>query len=173
MTIAPREAMAHGVVPVISDFPGRRYERQFVEGETALSFPIGDAQAAAHATRRLAAEPGLLQRLSRGAICSQQGKYSYAGSIEAWVQALDGCLQMPTVTGPMPQPRERLHGRLARWGLSESAQDALRRVLQRPVRHASPGSEWPSSGRRATLDEIGRYRALASAIESEAQTSAE
>ena len=42
MTIAPREAMAHGAVPVISRFPGWRIEGQFRDGETALTFPVGD-----------------------------------------------------------------------------------------------------------------------------------
>lgn len=166
MTIAPREAMAHGAVPVISRFPGLHLEKQFVDGATALTFPVGDVRAAALATERLAKEPGLLQRLSQGAAATQCGAYLYAGAIRAWAEALDRCIQMPVARGRMPAQIEQLSGRLARLGISAAAQDSIRRVLRRPVRHGSPGSEWPSASRRATATEILQYRRLADLAES-------
>ncbi|HWW61859.1 MAG TPA: glycosyltransferase family 4 protein, partial [Thermoanaerobaculia bacterium] len=54
ITIAPREAMAHGVVPVISSFPG--HAQQFLHDGNALVFPVGDVRAAADAIARLSPE---------------------------------------------------------------------------------------------------------------------
>lgn len=145
ITIAPREAMAHGVVPVITRFPGHRIEGQFRDGETALTFPIGDVAAAASAVRRLVEEPGLLARLSEGARESQTGRYSFRGSMHAWAEAFDRCMEQPPMRGALPRIPSHTDGRLARLGLPEAAQDFLRALGGRRQRHASPGSEWPTA----------------------------
>jgi hypothetical protein len=145
MTIAPREAMAHGAVPVISRFAGLETEGQFIEGRTALTFPVGDVAAAACCASRLVGEPGLLSALSRQAMQSQQGRYSFRGAIDAWSNALERCLELPCQQGPLPRIPERLGGRLTSLGVPAAWQARLREVLRRPVHHASPGSEWPTS----------------------------
>jgi glycosyltransferase involved in cell wall biosynthesis len=154
MTIAPREAMAHGVVPVISRFRGQQLEGQFVDGRTALTFPVGDVPAAAAAVQRLVVDPGLLTQLSRAAMQSQTGRYSFDGSIDAWAAAFERCLELPVRLGRLPRVRDRNDGRLARWVVPAALQDRVRALLRRKVVHSSPGSEWPTSS--GQLDDAGR-----------------
>jgi glycosyltransferase involved in cell wall biosynthesis len=159
MTIAPREAMAHGVVPVISRFPGLRLEGQFVDCESALTFPVGDVAAAAACVERLASEPGLLPRLSARAAESQDGIRSFEGSMDAWAEALQDCLRLPLMRGRTPDVPYRATGRLSRLGLTGRIQDHMRDLLGRRVQHRSPGSEWPTSSGltgQGTRDDLQR-----------------
>lgn len=161
ITIAPREAMAHGVVPVISRFPGLEAEGQFVEGRTALTFPVGDVAAVATCVDRLLNEAGLLNTLSQSAMRSQQGRYSFRGSIDAWSEAFERCLQLPCKRGPLPRIPERIEGRLTRAGVPASWQARLRGVLHRPVQHASPGSEWPTNSGLTQAEDLQRFAQVA------------
>jgi glycosyltransferase involved in cell wall biosynthesis len=151
MTIAPREAMANGIVPVITRFRGLRREGQFVDGRNCLTFDVGDIEAAAQAVARLWRQPELLQRLSDAASQSQAGRYSFEGALDAWAEELDRCLESPVRVGAVPPVLERNEGRLARLALPASLETGLRRALRRPVRHQSPGSEWPTVG--GSIDE--------------------
>jgi len=166
VTIAPREAMAHGVVPVITRFPGHLLEGQFRDGETALTFEIGDIAAAASSLRRLVEEPGLLARLSEGARASQAGRYSFEGSMNAWADAFDRCLALPLKRGALPEVRSRTNGRLARLGLPDAVQDFLRSVSGRKQRHESPGSEWPTSSGMMSKESDLALRKFAEDLES-------
>jgi glycosyltransferase involved in cell wall biosynthesis len=160
MTIAPREAMAHGVVPVITQFSGLRAEGQFRDGENALTYPVGDTDAAAYCIRRLVQEPQLFERLSAAAQASQGGRYSFQGSMDAWSEAFERCLEQPVKMGSLPRIPTRTSGRLARLGLPIGAQDFMRALLGRRQQHSSPGSEWPtSSGLLAedTRQALGRF----------------
>jgi hypothetical protein len=121
-------------------------EGQFVDGMNALTFEIGDVEAAAQAVARLWRNPALLLDLSVAASRSQQGRYSFEGALDAWATELDRCLEMPMRLGVPPKVSERRHGRLARLGLPNSVENSLRRALRRPVQHQSPGSEWPTVG---------------------------
>jgi hypothetical protein len=170
MTIAPREAMAHGVVPVISRFPGLRLERQFVEGQTALTFEVADVRGAADCVERLSLEPGLLAGLSARAAQSQGGRRSFDGAMDAWAQALDHCLQMPACRGPLPAIPSRSRGRLSRWGIPGHLQDRIRDLLRRKVRHRSPGSEWPTSSGLAETGASDELRILAQELDSDVVT---
>lgn len=144
VTIAPREAMAHGVVPVISRFLGLRSEAQFVHGANALTFPVGDVALAAAELGRLAAEPGLLARLSAAAMRSQPGPHSHAGTMDAWARALDASMDRPPVTGEPPAAEPAADGRLARLGLPPGLAQRVRDLLGRRMVHGDPGSEWPT-----------------------------
>jgi len=165
MTIAPREAMAHGVVPVISRFLGVRREGQFIDGITALTFPVGDVEAAADCVQRLQYEPGLLTRLSGAAAQSQQGRYSFDGAIAAWVAALDRCLEKPRLNAVVPIIVDRNEGRMRRFGISDAWQSRLRRWLHRPAQHFSPGSEWPTASGSISPQQINNFEALAKRID--------
>lgn len=145
MTIAPREAMAHGAVPVVSRFAGLEREGQFRDGETALTFPVGDVASAARCVSRLRLEGGLLEHLSIAAAQSQTGKYEFQGSMDAWAHAFDNCLARPAASGSLPVIPSRQDGRLSRWGIPHSLQGKLRDWLGLKVRHGSPGSEWPTA----------------------------
>ncbi len=144
ITIAPREAMAHGVVPVVSDFLGRADERQFVAERNALVFPVGDVEAAVGQVFRLVAEPDLYRRLSKEAKRSQQGKYSYQGAIGAWAHALYECLAKPAVTGVAVAPAYVPDGRLSRWGFSPWLAQRIRNLAGARHVHVDGGGEWPT-----------------------------
>lgn len=139
ITIAPREAMAHGVVPVVSRFTGLAVEGQFVDGVNALTFDVGDVRAAADAVQRLDTDRALLRELSANARESQQGINSHEGAIDAWAEALRLALELPQRRGTVlpPQPRDR--GALS--ALPPPVAELVRSV--RRVPHEDAGSEWP------------------------------
>ena len=169
VTIAPREAMANGVVPVISQFQGLTMEGQFTDRLTALTFPVGDTAAAVSCVQRLRDEPELLSRLSENGLDSQRGKYTFEGSMDAWTEALNGCLAMPVQRGPIPCIREHLDGRLSRWGVPVGIQSRLRECLRLPISHASPGSEWPTASGLLTEAARGRFEEFAKYAEAKHQ----
>lgn len=152
VTIAPREAMAHGVVPVISQFDGLKCEGQFLHNINSLTFPVGDTTLAAEHIRRLATEQGLIARLSAEATRSQTGIYSFEGNMDAWAAALDRSLALPPMTGPVPRVDHSNKGRLARLGVSPWLAQRVRDFAGiRPV-YDDPGSEWPTSTRGIPRD---------------------
>ncbi|GAB5442275.1 MAG: hypothetical protein Fues2KO_26240 [Fuerstiella sp.] len=154
VTIAPREAMTHGMVPVISQFIGQQEEGQFIDGQTALTFPVGDVDFAVSLVERLVAEPELYSMLSGNARNSQRGRYSAEGALSAWGEALTICMQQPSRIGKrVPVTVDQTSGRLSRLPLPACAVDWTRRLLGRPVLHQSPGSEWPTdSGQLSDKD---------------------
>lgn len=159
VTIAPREAMAHGVVPVISRFIGLEAENHFVHELNCLTFPVGDCEFAARNVGLLVREPGLLERLSRNAISSQLGEYTFEGSMDAWAAAFERCLKQP-VTIPQFATAHAIDGRLARIGFSPYIAQRVRDVLGRTHVHDDPGSEWPTGSgsiTTAAADEIMRF----------------
>jgi glycosyltransferase involved in cell wall biosynthesis len=160
VTIAPREAMAHGVVPVVSRFIGLAVEGQFVHELNALTFPVGNVEAAAACVRRLVEEPGLLGRLSENAMQSQRGRYSSEGATRAWAEAFDRCLGQPVRTGDLPPVPFQPDGRLTRAGIPPWLAQRLRDLLGRRHDHTDPGSEWPTGSglmTREAADSIRRF----------------
>jgi glycosyltransferase involved in cell wall biosynthesis len=152
VTIAPREAMAHGVVPIISEFFGLMSERQFVDEGNCLTFLVGDVNSAVGNIGRLVSEPGLLEKLSINAINSQSGKYTFAGSMDAWVAALDQCLEQPIQTGQPPDLGRPADGRLARIGISPRTAQRIRDLVGKRHFHSDAGSEWPTGSGLMTDD---------------------
>ena len=160
VTIAPREGLIHGVVPVLSRFPGLVAEGVFRDGHNALTFEIGNMDAAARHVIALHREPGLLARLSAAAIVSQKGRYLFEGSMKAWADALDACLRAPSRRGrglpvdvePMP--------RLERMGLPGAVADRLRSWSKRVPQPRDPGDEWPHGRFRVPLAVQHRLEAL-------------
>lgn len=143
MTIAPREAMAHGAVPVISRNVGAE---DFVDEINSLTFPIGDVIAAADAIERLHRDRALLERLSATARDSQRGIRSAEGASDAWAAAFrESIARAPRIGRTQPvAPRDQ--GLLTRLHIPSALAEVVRRVRKR--RHGDPGSEWPHwSGR--------------------------
>ncbi|HEY0142585.1 MAG TPA: glycosyltransferase family 4 protein [Thermoanaerobaculia bacterium] len=141
VTIAPREAMVHGVVPVVSRFPGIERERQMIDGESALTFPIGDVAAAADAVARLDRDRDLLAKLSANAMASQSGIRSYEGALDAWASALLAAVARPARVGEALPPVKRDSGLLTRLHVPDAIAERIRRVRRRE--HNEAGSEWP------------------------------
>ncbi|MFL6245725.1 MAG: glycosyltransferase family 4 protein [Thermoanaerobaculia bacterium] len=141
MTIAPREAMAHGVVPVIARNVGAE---DFIDGVNALTFEIGDVAGAADAIERLHRDRALLERLSAAARDSQRGIRSVEGASDAWASAFrETAARAPRIGRTLP-PAPRDQGLLTRLGIPDAIAEVVRRVRKRE--HADPGSEWPHRG---------------------------
>lgn len=160
VTIAPREAMAHGAVPVISRFVGLKSEGQFLDGVNSLTFPVGETARAVACIRRLRDEPGLITRLSAEAISSQSGKYGFEGNMDAWAASLDRCLLLPPRNGAVALPERGDRGRLARLGVSPWLAQRFRDLGGRKPRYNDPGSEWPPCNAlmpAGLLEEILRF----------------
>jgi glycosyltransferase involved in cell wall biosynthesis len=141
VTIAPREAMVHGVVPVVSRFTGLAVERQMIEGENALTFPVGDVAAAADCIERLHRDRPLLTALARNAAGSQQGIRSEEGALDAWAAAFREALARPARIGPLLPEAPGNDGLLTRLHVPPAIAESLRRLRRRE--HDEPGAEWP------------------------------
>ncbi len=137
------EAMTHGVVPIVSDYVGRKEENVIRNGETGVVFTVGDIAAAAYAIRRLTG-PGALVTLSRRASEELPAAYTDRHFEESWHGALSDCMVMPARCGRASAlPPLVSAGRLARLGLGVTAMARLRRLVGTTYSHADPGSEWP------------------------------
>ncbi|TWU27183.1 UDP-D-galactose:(glucosyl)lipopolysaccharide-1,6-D-galactosyltransferase [Novipirellula galeiformis] len=169
VTISPREAMAHGVVPVVSEFTGMHAEGQFLNRINSLCFPVGHPEIAAQRVGELLSTPALLSQLSKSAMETQTGKYSHAGALDLWRDVLNQCLKLPAKVDNFPRIPERLGGRLSQWGVPSSLQLWLRRVLNKPVLHHAPGSEWPTASGLMSEVEQAEIAALAVKLEAETQ----
>lgn len=154
-TISPREGAAHGVVPVVSRFPGIELERLYVHGSNALVFGAGDVETAAKQIHRLGESPQLYELLSEGARASQAGKYSLEGNMAAWRDAFETLVVLPR------KHCYRLavepEGRAERWGVPESIAHALRSALGRVPGPLDPGAEWPQVWARQSSDWAERF----------------
>jgi glycosyltransferase involved in cell wall biosynthesis len=138
MTIAPREAMAHGVVPVIARNVGAE---DFVDEVNALTFAIGDVAGAADAIARLHQDRALLERLSANARDSQGGIRSAPGASDAWAAAFRDCVSRAPRIGRTLPPAPRDEGLLSRLGIPDAMAEVVRRLRKR--KHGDAGSEWP------------------------------
>ncbi len=136
------EAMAHGVVPVTSDYVGRAEEGVIRDDETGVVFPTGDIPAAVQAVLR--AERNVVT-LSRRACEELPHAYTLAAFEESWCTALEEVANGPQHRGrlldlpPLVSP-----GLLARLNLGLETTARLRRLLGRRFAHNDPGSEWPN-----------------------------
>jgi glycosyltransferase involved in cell wall biosynthesis len=137
------EAMTHGVVPVISDYIGRREENVVHDGVNGIVFPAGEPEAAARALRAVM-DSDRVTALSRNAIAQLPAAYTLAGFRDAWCDALARCTAMPLRKGsardlpPLISP-----GFLAKLGLGLETTARLRILAGRRFVHHEPGSEWP------------------------------
>jgi hypothetical protein len=164
--------MAHGVVPVVSRFIGLAAEGHFVHEMNALTFPVGDVEAAAACVRRLLAEPGLLRRLSENAMQSQRGRYSFEGATRAWAEAFDRCVEQPARTGDLPRAPFPPDGRLARLGVPPWLAQQVRDLLGRRHDHTDPGSEWPTGSELMTWEAADSIRRFGERLEAACAESA-
>ena len=152
-TIAPREAMVHGAVPVVSRFIGNE---DFFDEVNALTFPVGDVHAAADAIERLHRDRALLERLSNAGRTSQTGIRSEEGAIDAWAQAFREMLARPARVGTSLPPAPRDSGLLTRLHVPDALAERVRHHV-----HASPGGEWPHWSGEGDEELVRRLRGFA------------
>jgi glycosyltransferase involved in cell wall biosynthesis len=140
------EAMMHGVVPVSSRYHGFHSEKLIIDGETGLSFDVGDMRAAAEAIRRLEDQPSLLELLSAGAMRTGL-QYNWNNCMARWQRTLARLATEPVLMGRAipPAPERQQVGRLELLGLSPGIVDGARRLRRSLLGPAVPvgGEEWP------------------------------
>jgi len=145
------EAMASGVVVVTSRFDGLEEEGTLRDGETALTFPVGDCEAAAAIIEKLAAAPGASIRAAivPTARRTVAERYERAVSVAAWREALERAATLPLrpVAGRRDWARGRPSGRLDRL-LGVAFAETIRGRLGRRFLHHDPGGEWPHAHHR-------------------------
>jgi glycosyltransferase involved in cell wall biosynthesis len=134
------EAMAHGIVPVVSDFVGIRQEGLVRGGLNGLVFPASDPVAAAMMTNKLLSDADQFTTLRCQATRDIQEKYSVGSFGDAWSAALQACLSLPAL--PLPE-RPKSLSRRGRTGIRDPQVEIIRRAMRRRVAHASAGEEWP------------------------------
>lgn len=142
------EAMAHGAIPVVSDYRGRAAEGLIRDGRTGLVFPVGNTAAAAVRLRELAEDPELRERLSLAARSEMATRTDLCRHGAEWVDLFRTILRIEPKPSPqdaaMWQPKPA--GRLEQWGVPLSLTRLLRRASCRRYVPADPGAEWPHHG---------------------------
>lgn len=137
------EAMIHGVVPVVSDYVGRREENVIRHSETGLVFPVGEMQQAADTIHSVTA-PGSLRDLSVRSRSELPETYTELAFGRSWDGALRATVELRRRRGAQTDlPSLVSPGFLARLGLGMEATSRLRHLLGRRFVHGDSGSEWP------------------------------
>ncbi|MBC7241894.1 MAG: glycosyltransferase family 4 protein [Anaerolineae bacterium] len=83
--LAPVEAMAAGVSPIIARIPGVT-DLASVEGETGLYIPPNDPEALKQAMERLGNDPGLRRQMGQKAVQRVKEAFSWEPYIDRWEQ---------------------------------------------------------------------------------------
>lgn len=138
--IALLEGMQHGVVPVVSDFVGRRREGFVRVDQTGLVFPIGDTSEAAALVERLFMDRSALARLSEAAKDLAVGDYSWPMLSERWADGFEQVIAMSARTDPLKIGRVRtgLRAPTSLW-----LRERLVRFLRRKLGMKVVRSQWP------------------------------
>jgi glycosyltransferase involved in cell wall biosynthesis len=141
------EAMAHGVVPVVSNYRGRAAEGVIRHRQTGMVFAVGDSAAAAVCLAELAATPALYRRLSeqaRLAVADRTDSTKYATK---WIEAFTMVSNQPAArTVPSVKWLAPAAGRLERCGMPSHWAETIRRWLGRKPEPTDAGCEWPHYG---------------------------
>ncbi len=157
--IAPREAMAHGVVPVSARFLGLTSEGALRDGETALVFEVGDAAGAAERVARLHHDRALLHGLGHRARAEAESWAPHAVGAQ-WAAFLEAVAERPAQPAPAPPPAAAPSGRLERIGFPAALAEALRGLLGRRLEVREAGAEWPHWSGVANPAGLAECRAL-------------
>jgi glycosyltransferase involved in cell wall biosynthesis len=142
---APREAMAHGVVPVIAAYEGIYAEGHFRDGVNALIFPVGQLAEAAARLGAVWTKPGEVQRLSHNAAEAETGRWLFDGVMDTWAEFFDWCMSADCQREFRDDVRLPTASRLDRLTRSPWLGERIRRAVGRSFVHDDPGSEWPVS----------------------------
>jgi glycosyltransferase involved in cell wall biosynthesis len=130
------EGMAHGLVPIVSDFEGREELGLLRDGETALVFPVGDMKAAVD---RIAQLPR--PEIGEAARRLIERERSVERMTSEFVKVLQRALAGPPRRGVLAdaplEGRSRLRGLVG-----PRMAERIRRMLGRSFTHVD-ASEWP------------------------------
>jgi hypothetical protein len=169
---APREAMAHGVIPVLAAYEGIYAENHFRHGDNALVFPVGQPRLAAGRIVAACRMPGEMARLSGNAMRSQAGPWLFDGVMDTWAAFFDGLMEKECKREFHNDIRFPSASRLDRLVRSPWLGERIRRMLGRSFVHSDPGSEWPVSSGLCSTGADQKIRAFASAWEEQCRLAA-
>jgi len=135
------EGMSHGLVPITSDFKGRRELGFLRDGETALVFDIGDVRSAADKVMMLTRESTLKARIGGAARQLIIAERSVETMTSEFVKVLEHSLASPARLGMRPVVAFEGESRLRRL-VGPRIAEGIRRLLGRSFAHPD-ASEWP------------------------------
>ena len=133
------EAMAHGIIPVVSEFVGLKAEGLIINEHNALVFPVGDTLHAVDCVERIIKNQEFAQTLSLEAMKSITGIYTLEGTMATWAKSLYECSTKPQTSGSIPKLKFPPDGRLAHFGLPPWILQRIRDVFGKPHIHADGG----------------------------------
>ncbi len=135
------EALAHGVIPVVSDFNGREAEGVLIHRKNALVFPVGDIKAAEQALRmvmmwktdkpRAEVKPSL------------PDEYRQDAFSRSWDNRLRECIYDVNRYAEGELPSMLSGGRISQLRLGMALSCRLRKLFGGNFHHKEPGGEWP------------------------------
>ena len=135
------EAMANGVIPVVSDYIGRREEGVIKDKVNALVFDVGDMRGAAACIASLL-DKTHLEYLSSGARALPID-YSVDKFGDNWDAKLKEVIASPIAVGSSLPVRCVSPGRLLRAKVPLEIASLTRRIFRMRYRHKGPDGEWP------------------------------
>ena len=135
------EGMAHGLVPITSDFRGRHELGLFRTGETALVFDVGDIRGAARRIEELATRQGLKEAIGGRARQLIEQERSVDRMADAFVSVLERAVEGPARLASTSSIPEDGNSRLRRL-LGRRMAERIRRLSGLGFDHPD-ASEWP------------------------------
>jgi glycosyltransferase involved in cell wall biosynthesis len=134
------EAMMHGVVPVITRYPGQVAEAFVRHEENGFTFPVGRTELAADCVERLTRDRALLQRMSRAAYETAR-PHTDERMHRAYFETFETILALPQKRGPIVGAPVK-SGRLD-YVFGGRRADRLRALTGQYYRHVDSRAEWP------------------------------
>jgi glycosyltransferase involved in cell wall biosynthesis len=135
------EALAHGLVPVVSDYCGRAEEGVLMDQKSALVFSVGDVAAAERALRQMLA---VKLDEGRGALRPLlPDEYRWDTFSRSWNEVLQDCVDGHRRHAHGKLPRMISDGRLARLNFGIAVSCRLRKLFGGRFPHEDAGGEWP------------------------------
>lgn len=135
------EGMAHGLVPITSDFDGRRELELFSHRQTALVFDVGDVRAAANHVEELIANPQLKEEVGGTARALIERERTVERMAGRFIEVLEVAIAGHPRAGLGPPVPLEGRSRLRRL-VGPRAAERIRRLTRRSFAHPD-ASEWP------------------------------
>jgi glycosyltransferase involved in cell wall biosynthesis len=135
------EALAHGVVPVVSDFSGREEEGVLIHRKNALVFPVGDIKAAEQALRMILVRK--IENQGGELKPSLPEEYSQDTFSRSWDEKLRECVYDVNRHANGELPSMLSNGRFSQLRLGITMSCKLRKLFSGNYPHKGAGGEWP------------------------------